>query len=143
MSLVTVSEKRNRRTFDYDEASARRAAGEPVKDIAASLGVSPFAVYRATDAEFRARNDALVLEALRSKREPCLGGCGRHSYGCRCSECRRASAEAKAARRARSSKQCVHGCGRLVPTINRDRPDKPLECAQCARKRVAAERRAG
>lgn len=80
MTVVSLSGKRNRvnrRTFDYDDATARRAAGERVKDIASSLGVSAFAVYRATDAAFRARNDALVYEALRAKRKPCLGGCGR------------------------------------------------------------------
>lgn len=77
VTLVTVSEKRNRRTFDYDEATVRRAAGESVKELAAAYGVSVYAIYRATNPDYRARQDALVYEALKAKRKPCLGCCGR------------------------------------------------------------------
>ena len=55
-----------------------------------------------------------------------------YRYGCRCKLCREAASEAKRLRRLKTKMPCSHGCGRLVDTINRRYPDKPLECRPCS-----------
>jgi hypothetical protein len=66
----------------------------------------------------------------------------RYRFGCRCDECRTEATAAKRRRREASRLPCSHGCGTLVDSINRRRPDKPLECLACARRRIAQEKAA-
>lgn len=79
MSLVTVSEKRNRtyaRAFDHDECKRLRALGWSYPKLAAYFAVSEAGVARVCDAKTRERMDAYTAQYLRDKREPCKGGCG-------------------------------------------------------------------
>lgn len=80
MSLVTVSEKRNRvyrRAFDHEEAQALRADGWTYPALAERFGVSVTAVARVCDPEVRARMDAAAKGWLaENRRRPCRGGCG-------------------------------------------------------------------
>lgn len=65
------------RTFDYDQAARRHAAGESINAIARSLGVSHHAIKYAIDEDFRIRaNEKAVAYGMENYRELCKGGCG-------------------------------------------------------------------
>lgn len=64
----------------------------------------------------------------------------RYTLGCRCLACRQAASAAKKRRREQSRVPCIHGCGRMVDSINRRNPGKPPECPACALDRTKPQR---
>lgn len=66
------------RSFDHAEAGRLRAAGVPVAEIAARLGVSTNSVYSATaDPARRERRRQRQAERFQDAKVPCAAGCGR------------------------------------------------------------------
>lgn len=80
MSLVTVSEKRDRiypRKFDHEEAQRLRALGWTYVGIAELMGVHAQAVRRVCDPKVRQDMQDRATVNLRKRRTPCRGGCGK------------------------------------------------------------------
>ncbi len=76
VALTVYSPARNRvyvRRFDHEEATARYAAGETVKELAASYGVTPNAVYRAITPGYKEREQATAKRWRTGLCERCGG----------------------------------------------------------------------
>lgn len=82
MSLETVSTKRVRtyqRQFDHDEARSLRAEDPKrwtYRELAAHFDVTEPAIYRVVKPGAAERQSRRTVEFLRSRRLPCVGGCG-------------------------------------------------------------------
>lgn len=143
MSLVTVSEKRNRvyrRAFDHEEARALRADGWTYPALAERFGVSEAAVARVCDPEMRARIDAAANRWARENRRPCRGGCGRlvwlQNRG-RTGYCQSCFAELRAAAGVREGELRCSKCGGWKPDAEfarqkrKTRRGRRLWCRAC------------
>lgn len=131
-----------KRKFDHDEARRRRGEGESVSAIAASYGVSPLAVARATDPHMRAKMDVASREwmAAHPRRDLCDCGREKSKSSKRCRECYVATLAHADPVDASGNVWCTACARYLSPSLFLHDPRKPLRgfrrtfCRSCETK---------